>query len=69
MKDKTQGTWDQTKGKIKEGVGKATDDTSTEWSGKADQVKGKAEKTVGDIKDRMKDEQAEERERADATRP
>ena len=44
------GTLDETKGVIKEKVGKATGDRSTEVSGKLDQVKGKLETTVGKAK-------------------
>lgn len=38
-------------GKVKEGVGKATNDHSLEASGRADQVKAKAKNAVEDIKD------------------
>lgn len=44
------GMLDETKGVIKEKVGKATGDRSTEVSGKLDQVKGKLETTVGKAK-------------------
>ena len=54
--DRTKGELDQTKGAIKEAVGKAIGDRSTEVSGKVDQVKGKLEKKVGDAKDAIRRE-------------
>lgn len=50
MKDKTEGKWDEAKGKVKEEAGKLGGDKSTEWSGKADQVKGHIKEGIGDIK-------------------
>jgi len=64
MKDKTEGKWDQAKGKIKEETGKAVGDRSTEWGGKADQVKGHIKEGVGDLKE----ESAEERDRTETPR-
>ncbi|MGZ6213638.1 MAG: CsbD family protein [Candidatus Limnocylindria bacterium] len=48
------GTLDETKGVIKEKVGKVTGDRRTEASGKLDQVKGKLETTVGKAKDKIR---------------
>jgi len=48
------GTFDETKGVIKERVGKATGDHRTEVSGKLDQVKGKLETTVRKAKDTIR---------------
>ncbi len=48
------GTWDETKGVIKENVGKISGDRSTEVSGKLDQVKGKLEKKIGQAKDAIR---------------
>jgi uncharacterized protein YjbJ (UPF0337 family) len=42
---------DEMVGKVKEGVGDATDDRSLENEGKADQVKAKVEKVGDDVKD------------------
>jgi uncharacterized protein YjbJ (UPF0337 family) len=62
MKDKTQktgedlemeGKLDETKGKIKEGVGKLGGDRSTEWSGKAEQAKGKVKQGIGEVKEEV----------------
>jgi uncharacterized protein YjbJ (UPF0337 family) len=49
--DRAEGTWDETKGKVKEGVGKATDDEEMEREGRADQAKGGVKKAVGNVKD------------------
>jgi uncharacterized protein YjbJ (UPF0337 family) len=54
--DRTQGEWDQTKGVVKENVGKITGDRSTEVSGKLDQAKGKLEKKIGEAKDTIRHE-------------
>ncbi len=53
MKDKVEGKWDQTKGKVKEEAGKLGGDKSTEWSGKADQVKGHVKEGIGEVKDEL----------------
>ena len=62
MKDKTgdefelEGKFDETKGKVKEGVGKLGGDRSTEIGGKFDQAKGKVKQGIGDLKDEHVDE-------------
>jgi uncharacterized protein YjbJ (UPF0337 family) len=53
-KDRIKGSAEQAKGKIKEGLGKVTGDSSLEGEGKADQIKGKVQNTVGGIKDKLK---------------
>jgi len=63
MKDKTEGKWDEAKGKMKEEVGKAVGDRSTEWGGKADQVKGHIKEGVGDLKLKKETAEAEEEEK------
>lgn len=45
---------DNVKGKVKEGVGSATDDKSLEAEGKGDQAKGKIKQAVEDVKDAFK---------------
>ena len=67
MKDKTEGKWDQVKGKIKEETGKVVGDRSTEWSGKADQVKGKVKEGMGQLKEDIKDIDREAEEERDQT--
>ena len=52
--DRVRGQLDETKGVIKEKVGKISGDRSTEVSGKLDQVKGKLEKKIGDAKDAVR---------------
>lgn len=48
MSDKEiDGKLNQAKGKVKEDVGKLTNDKSTEAEGKTDQAKGKVEETIG----------------------
>jgi len=49
--DKAEGKIDELKGKVKEGVGDATDDERLEAEGETDQVKGKAKGVKGDVKD------------------
>ncbi|AHH98760.1 hypothetical protein GCM10010174_51920 [Kutzneria viridogrisea] len=45
---------DEVKGKVKEGVGSATDDRSLETEGKGDQVKGKVKGAAEKVKDVFK---------------
>ncbi len=54
-KDRIEGSLDQAKGKIKEGVGKMTGDSKLETEGQADQVSGKVQNTVGGIKDKIRE--------------
>jgi uncharacterized protein YjbJ (UPF0337 family) len=49
--DRAEGRWDETKGKVKEAVGDATDDERMEREGKTDQMRGKGEKAKGHVKD------------------
>ncbi len=53
--DRTRGARDQTKGVVKEKVGKITGDRSTEVSGELDQAKGKLEMKIGEAKDAIHD--------------
>ncbi|MFN8619396.1 MAG: CsbD family protein [Chloroflexota bacterium] len=50
-----EGTWNDTKGKVKEGVGDMTDDERLREEGQADQVQGKLQKGLGDIQDGLRD--------------
>jgi uncharacterized protein YjbJ (UPF0337 family) len=55
MSDKElEGKFDQAKGKVKEEIGKATDDKSTEAEGKADQTEGKIKEGLGEAKRKIK---------------
>jgi uncharacterized protein YjbJ (UPF0337 family) len=49
-----KGSWNDTKGKIKEEIGNATGDSSLEGEGLVDRVKGKIEKGFGEVKDTVK---------------
>ena len=56
--EKLHGAVDQTKGAIKEAVGKATGDTKLQTEGAVDKLTGKVESAIGDVKatvDDMKD--------------
>lgn len=48
--DKLQGAVDQTKGAIKEAVGKATGDTKLQAEGTVDKLTGMVESAIGDAK-------------------
>lgn len=52
--DRVRGQLDETKGVIKEKVGKVSGDRSTELSGKVEQVKGKLEKKIGQAKGKVR---------------
>jgi uncharacterized protein YjbJ (UPF0337 family) len=54
-KDRVQGSLDQAKGKVKEGVGNLTGDQKLKGEGKADQVAGKVENAVGSAKDKIRE--------------
>ncbi len=53
-KDKVKGHTNETVGKVKEGIGKATGNSSLEGEGVGQQVKGKAQQLKGDVKDAIK---------------
>ncbi len=50
-RDRTEGTFDEVKGKGKQAWGDLTDDKQTQGEGKVDELKGKGEQAVGDLKD------------------
>jgi uncharacterized protein YjbJ (UPF0337 family) len=52
--DKIDAKADQLKGKVKEGVGDATDDRSLETEGKVDQTKGHLAEAAEKVKDAFK---------------
>ncbi|GGM87798.1 CsbD family protein [Lentzea pudingi] len=52
--DKIDAKADQLKGKVKEGVGSATDDDGLEAEGKGDQAKGHLKEGVEKVKDAFK---------------
>jgi len=54
-KDRIKGDIDQTKGAVKETIGKAIGDKKLEVEGKIDSTKGKIEDVVGRAKDKVRD--------------
>jgi uncharacterized protein YjbJ (UPF0337 family) len=54
-KDRIKGSFDQTKGAVKDAVGKATGDAKLQTEGKTDKVKGKVESAIGGAKDTLRD--------------
>ena len=50
-----EGTADKASGKVKEGVGKLTDNERMEQEGRNEQAKGDLKKAVGDVKDAFKE--------------
>jgi uncharacterized protein YjbJ (UPF0337 family) len=55
MGDKIQHAGEEAAGKVKEGVGKATDDRSLEAEGKGDQAAANVKQAGDDAKDAIKD--------------
>jgi uncharacterized protein YjbJ (UPF0337 family) len=51
LEDKLEGKGDELKGKIKEGLGDATDNPRLQAEGAGDQAKGKVEQAIGEAKD------------------
>jgi len=54
-KDRIEGSGNQAKGSLKEGVGKVTGDQSMQAEGKADKAGGKIQNAVGGLKDKARD--------------
>ena len=54
-KNRMEGSWEQMKGRAKEGIGKATGDQKTEAEGKAQQVGGKVQNAIGGAADAVRD--------------
>ena len=50
MQDKAEGTFHNVKGKIKEVVGKISDNPKLEAEGKAEKITGKVQEKVGQVK-------------------
>jgi uncharacterized protein YjbJ (UPF0337 family) len=49
-KDKAQGTFHEVKGKVKEKVGRATNNPDLEAEGQVEKIGGKIQKKVGQVK-------------------
>ncbi|AJE19735.1 CsbD family protein [Azotobacter chroococcum] len=52
--DKIKGTANEAAGKIKKGIGGATDNRTLEGEGRAQESRGKAQKAKGEVKDAVK---------------
>jgi len=52
--DKLKGTGNQIAGKVKQGIGEATDDPQLKGEGKLQEAKGDLQKAVGKAKDAVK---------------
>ncbi|MBP1749681.1 MAG: CsbD family protein [Deltaproteobacteria bacterium] len=50
IRDKAEGAFHKTKGKVKEVAGKMTDDPKLEAEGKAEKIAGKVQEKVGKTK-------------------
>jgi uncharacterized protein YjbJ (UPF0337 family) len=55
-KNRVVGSAKQTKGTVKQVVGKAVGDTRLETEGKADKIEGQVQNAVGGLKDTLKGE-------------
>ena len=53
--DKIKGKYDETVGKGKREIGRATDDEELQGEGELQNIKGKGEGLKGDVKDKLKD--------------
>ena len=53
-KEHVTGKVDELKGKVKQGVGNATNDPGLQTEGTMDEVKGKVKQAYGDVKDAVK---------------
>jgi uncharacterized protein YjbJ (UPF0337 family) len=53
-KDRVVGSAKQTKGAVKQVVGRAVGDAKLESEGKTDKIEGKVQNTIGGVKDTLK---------------
>ncbi len=53
-KEQVTGKMDELKGKVKQGVGKATNNPNLQGEGVVDEAKGKVKQGYGDVKDAIK---------------
>ncbi len=51
IRDKTEGTFHEVKGKVKEKTGELIDDPELEGEGAAEKISGKIQKKVGKVKE------------------
>jgi uncharacterized protein YjbJ (UPF0337 family) len=50
IRDKAEGTFHEAKGKVKEMVGKVTDNPKLEAKGKTEKIAGKMQEKIGQVK-------------------
>jgi uncharacterized protein YjbJ (UPF0337 family) len=62
-KDHIKGMSNEATGEVKEHVGRALGDKSTELKGHAQEMKGKAQQKKGDAKDALREGELEDRDR------
>jgi len=53
-KEHVTGKMDEVKGKVKQGIGKATNNPNLQGEGVVDETKGKVKQGYGDVKDTIK---------------
>jgi uncharacterized protein YjbJ (UPF0337 family) len=53
-KEQVTGKLDELKGKVKQGIGKATDDPGLQGEGVLDEAKGNVKQAYGDLRDAIK---------------
>ena len=53
-KEQVAGKIDKLKGKVKQGIGRATDDPALQGEGALDEAKGNIKQTYGNVKDAIK---------------
>jgi uncharacterized protein YjbJ (UPF0337 family) len=61
-RDRVEGAGKNIGGKIKEAAGKVTGDEKLKREGQADQVAGKVQNVVGGLKDKLREEDREDRQ-------
>ena len=54
VKDRIKGSAQQTKGAVKEVIGKVTGDSKLEAEGKSDKIAGKVQNAIGGFKDALR---------------
>ena len=54
-RDRAEGTGNELKGRVKQGIGGLTGDREQQSEGMADETKGNIQQGIGDIKDKLSD--------------
>ena len=66
--DQLEGKWDQATGKVKEGLGDATDNERMEREGQLDQAKGNVKEGIGNVREGIDDAVDDATDRGDFNR-